>query len=173
MAGPAQQQELLLKVAAEACQRLFGHYGYPLRTGNRDELHTTALSLHGLIGFSGKSIRGNLVLASSAEPLERSNPARTVAVRDWMGELTNQLLGRIKNQLLLYKVELKVSTPLILRESHMADLAARKVPSAALRGGSAGLVRVWMDVTLSPGFQMSDHPDPSLAGPTESETLFF
>jgi hypothetical protein len=173
MAGPVQHQELMLKVAAEACQKLFAHYGYPLRPGNRGELHTTALALHGLIGFHGKAIRGNLVLGCSAEPLERSNPAQNVPVRDWMGELSNQLLGRVKNQLRLYQVELKVSTPLILRETHQAELTARKVQSAALRGGTTGLVRVWMDVTLSPGFQMSDRPDPSLAGPPESETLFF
>ena len=90
-----------------------------------------------------------------------------------MGELTNQLLGRIKNQLLLYKVELKVSTPLILRDTHMADLQARKVPNRPLRGVTTGLVRVYLNLTLSASFQMSPHPDPSLAGPAESETLFF
>ncbi len=172
MAGPAQHRDALLKIAGDTCGKLFAHYGFPLQLQRAPEPGAPPLAFHGVIGFTGKGLRGRLILGSSTEPLEGSNPARTVPAREWLGELSNQLLGRIKNQLLLYRVELSVSTPLILRASHMPELSGSLIPSIELKGAS-GRVRVWLDLTFGAGFQMADQPDPSLAGPLESDTLFF
>jgi hypothetical protein len=159
----------MLKIASDACVRLFAHYGCPLRPS--PGASGPPLAFHGVIGFSARGLQGQLILGSSIEPLEQSNPARNVPVRDWMGELSNQLLGRIKSQLLLYGVELTVSTPLILRDSHLAEHPSAGLPSLAFKG-SPGLVRVWLELTFSKRFKMADKPDPALGGPVESDTVF-
>jgi hypothetical protein len=172
VAGPPQHRDVLLKIAGETCAKLFSHYGFPLRLVAAADPARAPVAFHGVIGFSGKGIRGRLILGSSIEPLEACNPARSVPARDWLGELSNQLLGRIKNQLLLYRVELSVTTPLIVRASHMPELNGESIPSVELEGAS-GRVRVWLDLSIGAAFQMAAEPDPSLAGPLESETVFF
>jgi CheY-specific phosphatase CheX len=72
------------------------------------------------IGFAGAELRGALVLISSRRLVHQALP-REVADReadeqlaDWMGELTNQLLGRVKNRLLRYGVALAMGTPTVV-----------------------------------------------------------
>jgi hypothetical protein len=65
------------------------------------------------IAFSGKSMNGNLLLWVPKELL--SSPRATAPISskpiDLTRELSNQLLGRIKNRLLTYKVELHLGLP--------------------------------------------------------------
>src|SRR4030095_1236237 len=64
------------------------------------------LALCGVMGFGGKQMRGALVLATTREPLERTNPGGLTSQRDWICELANQLMGRVKNRLLAVGVEI-------------------------------------------------------------------
>ena len=169
--GPARQRRVFLQIAEQCCGKLFGGYGYALRPAAGAELASgSPLLLYGVIGFVATGLRGSLVLGSSSEPLDSSNPAKAVPVREWIAELSNQLIGRIKNQLLLYALELRVDTPVTLRDSPMSDARTRGLPSVSLQG-RAGLVRVWMDLQIGRGFHMADEPDASRAGPQESQTI--
>jgi hypothetical protein len=163
---------VFLQIAEQCCQKLFAHYGFPLRLPPGTELADGAqLQYYGVIAFSSTGLRGSLVLGSSNEPLAGTNPAKNVPVREWIAELANQLCGRIKNQLLLYALEIRVDTPVTLRDAHMSEARTRGLPVIALKGYSSGLVRVWLDLQLGRGFQMSSEPDPSRAGPQESQTV--
>jgi CheY-specific phosphatase CheX len=72
------------------------------------------------IGFTGTSLRGAVVLISSKRLISSVLPVKVgpeqeaSKVADWMGEIANQTLGRIKNQLLAYGVTLEMSTPTVL-----------------------------------------------------------
>jgi hypothetical protein len=161
----------MLELTERCCQKLFADYGYALRPLVGSEFaDSTPLLYYGIIGFSGPGLRGSIVLGSSNEPLTRSNPAKAVPVREWIAELANQLCGRLKNQLLLYALEIRVDTPVTLRDAHMSEARTRGLPSITLKG-SSGLVRVWLDVQIGRGFQMATEPDPSRAGPQESQTV--
>jgi hypothetical protein len=166
--GPARR--IFLDVAEQCCSRLFASYGYPLRPSAGGEPPGDRATLFGSIAFRATGLHGSLVLGSSDEPLTLSNPATAVPIREWIGELSNQLVGRVKNQLLLYALELRVDTPVTLRDTHMSDARTHGLPSISLRG-QGGLVRVWLDLQLGRGFQMASEPDPSRAGPEESQTL--
>jgi len=99
-----------------------------------------------VIGFSGSGFGGALGVAA-----ERSLIAGSVGESDsvlsdsWLGEIANQLLGRLKNVLLRYDVEIRLAIPMVL---HGLDLK--------LRGGEDhikqfqydsqfGSISVWVD----------------------------
>jgi hypothetical protein len=165
-----QHQSRLLQMAEVSCQRLFAHYGLALRRMAEAEPDPAPLSLYGSVSFSGKTLNGTMLLGSSREPLLMSNPTKNVAIQDWQAELTNQLVGRFKNQLLPYGVEINVGVPVSLRDAHMTGLQTQRLPSVRLRPPS-GLLRIWLDLTFGARFQMADHPDPSKAGPQESDAI--
>jgi hypothetical protein len=170
--GPGRQRRVMLQIAEQCCQKLFGHYGFSLRAPYPNELADgSALLYYSVIAFSGTGLRGSLVLGSSNEPLVGTNPAKHVPVRDWIAELANQLCGRIKNQLLLYALEIRVDTPVTLRDGHMSEARTRGLPAITLKGSTIGVVRVWLDIQIGRGFQMASEPDPSRAGPQESQTV--
>ncbi len=163
---------MFLQIAERCCQKLFAHYGFPLRQPVGAEFADgSPLLYYGVISFSATGLRGGLVLGSSNEPLVATNPAKNVPVREWIAELANQLCGRIKSQLLLYALEIRVDTPVTLRDAHMSETRTRGLPAITLKGLSSGLVRVWMDVQIGRLFQMASEPDPSRAGPEESQTI--
>ena len=166
--GPARHRRFFLEVAQACCARLFASYGYPLAPC--DPAAGAALSHFGIVGFLATGLQGSLVLGSSDEPLARSNPAKAVHVREWIGELSNQLVGRVKNQLLPYALELRVDTPVTLRDTRMSEARTRGLPAISLQG-QGGLVRCWVDLQLDRGFHMTAEPDPNRAGPQESEIV--
>ena len=65
------------------------------------------------IGFASPQASGMLTLAL-APKVALATGASENAVRDWSGELANQALGRVKNRLLRYGVELQLATPVVI-----------------------------------------------------------
>ncbi len=68
----------------------------------------------GLVSFSGAAMRGSIILSSTFTLIARARPplarahslsslaaADWIVARDWAGELSNQVLGRIRNRLRL------------------------------------------------------------------------
>ncbi|MFZ5896911.1 MAG: chemotaxis protein CheX [Myxococcota bacterium] len=140
-------------LAAESCLELFEAYSFPLTQieSSFDALDETVLS--GVMGFVGTRLRGTCLLTSTAGPLEASCPTGNRA-RDWIGELTNQLVGRLKTKLIARGVEVFMTTPIVLTGARI-----RPVPRGMLQptvfSSSKGGVMVWVeaesgrDLTLS------------------------
>src|SRR5512138_690170 len=102
------------QVTAAACEGLFGRYGVPVhRADESANPISPEFFLCSVIGFTGRDVRGTLVLALTEElsglsnPIAGTSPGATERViqRDWVGELSNQLLGQIKLELLRRGVE--------------------------------------------------------------------
>ena len=97
-------------------------------------------------------MRGALVLATTKGPLELTNPGIT-SQRDWICELTNQLMGRVKNRLLRLGVEVHLATPAGLSGDNLCptpnSLRAPQVFAAA-----EGFVCVWIDCEYAEGFEL-------------------
>lgn len=125
----------------------------------------------GVIGFTGKNMRGTLVLAPTRTMLERSHQGENCEFRDWAGELANQLLGRIKNQLRRYGIDIEVTTPVIVKGQYLASVP--RIDRKALHSfaASPGNVSVWFDAELAPGVVLVLREVPS--GPREGEAVLF
>ena len=75
-----------------------------------------------IIGLGGQKLRGSLVLSVPTALLLESHPNKGTERRDlldWLGELSNLLLGRIKNTLLSYDVAVELSSPVTLSASDL------------------------------------------------------
>jgi hypothetical protein len=91
-------------------------------------------SLCGSIRFSGPGFDGvlELVVPDSVLARVRSEPLTAHTSRDVVRELTNQLMGRIKNKLLSFQVSLTLSLPSISRHVPERALAAAGAQTSVL-----------------------------------------
>jgi CheY-specific phosphatase CheX len=173
--------QLLKDVTAAAAQELFGRYGVTVRCADEGDVPISPeFFLCAVIGFSGRDLRGTLVLALTEELSGMSNPVAAARAgstadpqtqRDWVGELSNQLLGKIKLELLRYGVEIYVNLPAVLHGQHLAPLPrARLKPLKFTVSSSAAAV--WLETETRPGFKIQSTPtaDP---GPAPGDALLF
>jgi hypothetical protein len=77
------------------------------------------LVLAAAVGFAGPSLNGTLAVAVPRRLLDALYPLHNdkgvpVAHGDWIGELGNQLLGRVKNKLVVYGVDMRLGTPAVV-----------------------------------------------------------
>jgi CheY-specific phosphatase CheX len=113
----------LQALLSESCHELFSFYGTELvnieradEGGEPDKED----SILGILSFTGKEIQGTLVLAVTRELICQHNQhlpqggLEDHMVRDWVGELANQLLGRLKNKLYGFGATIYLSTPVVL-----------------------------------------------------------
>lgn len=121
------------------------------------------------IGFNEPKLRGMLTIVAPfalmrvAYPVELSGGGDVddEAVLDWSGEVANQLLGRIKNQLSIYGIELKVSTPKAMQASRLWIAKSTRTSVCALRSSVGdALIGVWFDAEVEPGVRLFAHAFP-------------
>jgi hypothetical protein len=75
-----------------------------------------------IIGLGGVQLRGSLVLSIPSSLLRKSHPVGSTELEDlldWLGELSNLLLGRVKNRLLAYDVTVELSSPVTISASDL------------------------------------------------------
>jgi CheY-specific phosphatase CheX len=153
-------------VLLRSTEELFGRSGAPL-TPTTAEMALKVDDLHvgALIGFDGPQIRGSLMLICTFQVAARSRPARLggvaplssrvsrdwILVRDWTGELANQLVGRVKNRLLVFGIGFQIATPLALSGRGLA-LALRTPmnPRTLAIGRGEECVRIVIDLAAEP-----------------------
>jgi len=163
-------QELIQNLTSEACLSLFSDYSLPLQPAEQDD-QPLDLLFCAVIGFSSEQMRGTLVLATSREPLGRTTPVQGGELREWIAELSNQLLGRVKRQLVDRGVELAISTPIVLRGERLHPMPSKEAaPLKFVCEG--GCVCVWMDAVLVPGLDLSQ-VQASEPGMGEGDAMLF
>jgi CheY-specific phosphatase CheX len=156
----------------ECCRELFSSYSLEAAPRNRQDFPESRLVLCGVMGFVGKTIRGALVLGTTREPLEESNPLGCGSPRDWVCELANQLAGRFKNRLLGRGVEVLLTTPIGLSGDNLiASPGSVRAPQVFAVGG--GFVCVWIDAEYAPGFELPAAAPLEERAVPEGETLLF
>lgn len=166
-----QNESILERCVIESCISLFSDYTLPLELVQpaEDAFHAPLLFC-GVVGFSGEHMRGTLLLATSSEPLGRTSPATDASLREWIAELSNQLLGRIKNRLLPCGVVLFLSTPVVLRGEHIAPFSGSEL-KPLLFACPGGTVCVWLDSELSARIDLAQHSQDE--GLSEGSSMLF
>jgi predicted phage-related endonuclease len=108
-------RSILSTIVQSAVVDLFREYGIAVAPVPRRASGASAVDnyLGATIGFSEKSMTGtlNLFVAESLLTTAKQMSGFSFKVEDFARELVNQLLGRIKNRMLLYQIELKVGLP--------------------------------------------------------------
>jgi CheY-specific phosphatase CheX len=180
----------------DSATALLEAFGAPVRYDPAGEAsHPPKDGLLAIIGFAGTQMRGSLVLSANRGLLERSRPVAAVrvtpsvpgsapgpapsppavdALQDWIGELANQLLGRLKSRFLAHGVAIQLGTPTTVSGLELRARSGSGGPQATplwLLSGDDWLV-VRLDAIASPDAELSTSADPSSAA-AEGEVLLF
>lgn len=131
-------------------------------------------ALTALIGFSGPVLVGALGLIGAEASLAKTAPDDVkFDAHDWVGELANQALGRVKIALLRAGVEIQASTPVVLRGISVSVMRTEQVRTFVLEHAD-GAIHLWVDYTprieLQPGDLTPIESDEILDA---GEALFF
>ena len=140
-------------LAGAACTELMQAYGVQLNPtlgwGESDEV-----MFSGVMGFVGESVRGTCLLAAPQGTVEAAAP-KDAGARDWVGELANQLVGRLKAKLMARGATIALSTPVVLRGVKLSPLPRTDVEPVVFES-TAGKVLVWLEVEIDDGFQLGE-----------------
>ncbi len=157
------------ELAAVSCTELFADYGVTLTRGHFDWGASNDPLLSSVMGFVGEQLRGTCLLACERAPLDASCPPGGRA-RDWIGELANQLIGRLKVKLLSYEIDVALTTPIVLQGIRIQPLPRASL-EPAMFAASNGVVLAWIEVEVKDGFSLPA-PRPADAGETGELMLF-
>lgn len=160
----------------DATRALFDTYGVKLDLdGVQVSRILKSIQLLSIIGFSSESFSGSLLLALPQALLNRSIPAPGASPADWSGELANQLLGRLKNQLLNYQTEITPSLPVVVTGEGMhLPASTRQITRYFSFSSEWGKMFVRLELELSPALELErQHDDSREKGIDEGELLLF
>jgi CheY-specific phosphatase CheX len=121
----ADTRSILSSLLAEACVELFSSYEVALTHQEQlTDSNEANFNLIALIGLSEEFFRASLTICASPKLLKTSFPASEeeisqVDIQDWLGELANQLAGRIKNKVLRYGRKLDLGIPISIQGTHL------------------------------------------------------
>ena len=140
-------------LAGSACVELMQAYNVALTPttgwGESDEV-----MFSGVMGFVGDSVRGTCLLAAPEGTVQAAAP-KDAAARDWVGELANQLVGRLKAKLMARGATIALSTPVVLRGVKLSPLPRTDVEPVVFESAS-GKVLVWLEVEIEDDFQLGE-----------------
>ena len=127
--------EQLDSVIVEATRGLFDSLGVPVMVATSTVPIVREAELACSIGFASAKVSGNLLILCDSASVSRCLPPElradttSDATFAWTGELSNQLLGRIKNRLLPYGITFAVGTPTFI----LGVAALPRTPRLAVR----------------------------------------
>jgi len=138
------------------------------------------MELIATIGFSSGMIQGALGIACTEQVLRASNPSAGMMelthsmLSDWLGELANQLLGRIKREMLNYDVEILLATPVVLRGIKLQIENQGNSSGQVGFTSSHGEIWVCFDMKHEQGLTLSyNPPEEDEAALEDGMSLFF
>ncbi len=131
---------------------------------------TPSLDRVAVIGFGGGGLRGALGLGLSNALLEKLGQPQP---DDWLSEMSNQLLGRIKNRLMRHGATIGITLPMVLRGLRVELVGASKELWAYPFEGPGGALCVWLDVLADAKFVLGPASDEGLDIPSEGELILF
>lgn len=136
------------------------------------------------VGFAGDAIKGGLLLIASDATLRRTRPRIGPAddepgqreLSDWLSELCNQLMGRLKNKLLPRQVTVYITVPSIV---HGRDLHPDQVSGSDGNSERVGLrqaggsFQCFLNAEYKPEFVIPELPEGYVSQQSEGDMLLF
>jgi hypothetical protein len=160
----------------DTSRAMFESYGVKLDLDG-SSIAKTLHSVHliSTIGFSSPTLSGSLLLAVPNSVLQQTLPAPDANLADWSGELANQLLGRLKNQLLNYQVAITLALPVVVSGGEFSLPAkTRRMTRHCSFVSEWGRLFIRTEVEISPSVELVRQTSVGqTASMDEGELLFF
>ena len=134
-------------LAMQACEKVFEVYGVPVgirRRSARDDC-----GWFGMIELTGDGVHATLLLSPNTEALRRSYPLEGQPSADWVGELLNQVAGRLQNDLGARGVRVGLGTPWVVPDRRGRERC----------GGEDPVVVLSVRAEVPPGFELAEAAD--------------
>ena len=144
-------------LAAKSCLELLQAYGVGASTSAEPWRSTNEVMLAGVMGFVSERLLGSCLLAGSRDVLMATAPS-DARPRDWVGELANQLVGRLKSKLLGHGVTITMNTPVVLSGISLCPLPRTEV-APSVHSTPAGQLLVWVEIDVDPLFKWGEPQD--------------
>jgi CheY-specific phosphatase CheX len=176
LAGESVAVGLVDGLVEEVTRLLFETYAVTLvRDASPVAQTLRSIGLLSMIGFSSHSLSGSLLMALPRDVVRRTLPAPDASLADWSGELANQLLGRLKNQLLKYQVVINLSLPVVVSgEALQLPASTRQITRYYSFDSGFGKLFIRLDMEMSPTLQFVRQSDTEHeASIDEGELLLF
>ena len=162
-----------------SAEELFGFHGVAIEArpegkGEVEEPFTSS------IGFTSDSMKGALVLTVARSLARASLPANLRDsgreddfLADWVGELSNQMLGRLKNRFTASGLQIALSTPIVFVGREMRHFFRPSPIKRVLEfSGQGGMVAEFL-ASYERDFEVSEAGADADRSPPEGEVLFF
>lgn len=164
----------LRNLCVNAARLLPSSNDLPLSQVEPTSAMTNELTFYGMMQFTGRCGRGVLGLAVNLKLLRSTNPLET-SHRDWTAELTNQLFGRIKNQLLRLGMEIYPAGPVVASSQHVRlDVHNPLAIPTFLANEEGGFACVWVEFEGARSFQGRQMSESEVAEvPNEGDVILF
>ncbi len=145
---------LLTNMAAQAWIELMAAYGVELCAAATGwDAQVDEAKMFGVIGFGGKGVRATCLIGAEQSLVEASCRASS-RPRDWIAELANQLVGRVKMKLLGYGVSVTMTTPLALSGVRVTPLPRFGEEPVAF-DSPRGAALLWMEIETDDHFVLT------------------
>jgi hypothetical protein len=144
-------------LAAIACLELLEAYGVKAAATRQPWSATNEVMLAGVMGFVSERLLGSCLLAGSHDVLMATAP-KDARPRDWVGELANQLVGRLKSKLLGRGVTITMNTPVVLSGISLCPLPRTDVVPT-VHSTPAGELLVWLEIDVDRDFAWGEPLD--------------
>jgi hypothetical protein len=95
------------------------------------------------------------VMLAAPQATVQSAAPKDAGARDWVGELANQLVGRLKAKLMARGATIALSTPVVLRGVKLSPLPRTDVEPVVFDSPS-GKVLVWLEVEIEDEFKLGE-----------------
>lgn len=141
------------------------------RAQSADVTPTAPTTFTSVAAFMGEQVYGYVVLSTTESVLCRS-AGTTSHPDDWMAELANQFLGRIKNRLLRQGVQIQRMPPAVFRGQSTRLHNLQNMYDVVLAHAGAW-VHIAVDLEPAVTFVVDASPCEDGAVPAEGELLLF
>jgi CheY-specific phosphatase CheX len=156
---------------AEKTRELFD--AYDVRCESLDAPPSAERLICGILGFTGEHLCGSVVLSAAHDAVACSNPIGDGATRGWVAELTNQLVGRFKNELFRRGVDVAMSVPVVLTATQLTPVTdATPACLHVSKGALSGSVTIWLEIEAEADLVLSE-PTNDTAIAAEGESFMF
>jgi len=156
----------------EVTQELLEHYNVQIDNTNPNSI---LIELVATLGLGGNDVAGAIALCTSrrcAKYLVKTFEGRHE--HDWLGEMANQLLGRLKRRCASHGISFAIGVP-ILFTGERIEMARSLDLSRSMQivfHTPEGALEAWLDFKTSPNVEFLVEPIKNEA-PSEGELLLF
>ena len=112
----------LENILTQGGKDFFSNNGITAFNPSAEKIGENEFQWTGIIGLAGDLITGSLAITCKEDLLMKTHPNIAMGMpvgqedlTDWLGEIANQMLGRIKNLVLEYGVSFSLSAPTVVK----------------------------------------------------------